>query len=104
MQTELIVYLSDLRYVEIHCPHCSTKVTLDMENPPQPSAHRLTAAETAVQVVEFVPTACPGCREVYDTAIRPSVTYFQRAYHSLLAIPKSVTFRGASSRVVDEKT
>lgn len=84
-QNEIIVSLSDLRFVEIHC-HCGTKVTLDMENP----------SEFSQKQGVFAPKECPGCRMDYDTAIRPAVDAFQRAYHSLLQIPKSVTFRGVS--------
>lgn len=84
---ESIVSLPDLRYVEIHCP-CGTKVTLDMEKPP---------SEFNKTHGNFTPKECPGCCKDYDSAIKPAVDGFQRAYRALLAVPKSVTFRGVSS-------
>jgi hypothetical protein len=92
-QIETIVSLSDIRYVEIHCSNCNTKVTLDMQEP----------SEFSTKYGEFAPKECPGCRKDYDSALRPAVYAFQRAYHSLLAIPKNVTFRGISSREAGAK-
>ncbi len=88
MQSDFIISLADMRYVEIHCPNCTTKVTLDMEKP----------SDFSEKHGFFAPKECPGCRKDYDTAIRPAVDSFQRAYQSLLQMPKSITFRGASSR------
>ena len=88
-QNETIVSLSDLRFVEIHCSHCTTKVTLDMQEP----------SEFSTKQGVFAPKECPGCRKDYDSAIRPAVDAFQRAYRSLLNIPKSITFRGVSGHV-----
>jgi len=85
-QNEIIVSLSDLRFVEIHCSQCTTKVTLDMREP----------SEFSVKQGVFAPKECPGCRKNYDSAIRPAVDDFQRAYHSLSEFPNSVTFRGIS--------
>ena len=87
-QNETIVSLSDLRFVEIHCSHCTTKVTLDMEKP----------SDFSKKEGVFAPKECPGCRESYDTAIKPAVDAFQRAYQSLLEIPDSITFRGVAGR------
>lgn len=87
MQSEFIVSLPDLRYVEIHCSHCSTIVTLDMEE----------LTEFGAKYGVFAPNECPGCRNQYDSAVKPAVDGFQRAYRSLLKLPKSVTFRGMPS-------
>jgi hypothetical protein len=87
-QNETIVFLSDIRFVEIHCAYCSTKVTLDMQEPSEFSQRHDEA---------FAPKECPGCRKNYDSAVRPAVNAFQYAYHTLLEIQKSVTFRGVSS-------
>jgi hypothetical protein len=89
-QTEIIVLLSDIRFVEIHCSHCTTKLTLDMREPSEFSQKNDGA---------FAPKECPGCRKDYDSAVRPAVHAFQRAYQSLLEIPKSITFRGVSGHV-----
>jgi hypothetical protein len=93
MQSDFVISLSDMRYVEIHCEHCRTKVTLDMQD----------VSEFSEKYGAFAPKTCPGCRKDYDTAIMPAVDAFQRAYQSLLQIPKSITFRGVSSRVVGDR-
>jgi hypothetical protein len=93
MQSNFVVSLADMRYVEIHCPICKTKVTLDMQEPP----------EYGKKYGFFTPKICPGCQKDYDTAIRPAVDAFQRAYESLLSIPETVTFRGVSSHEVDDR-
>ena len=92
-QEETIVSLTDIRYVEIHCSNCATKVTLDMEEP----------SEFSKKYGEFTPKMCPGCRRDYDSAVRPAVDAFQRAYRSLIVIPKSVSFRGVSSPEASER-
>ena len=88
MQNDFVISLADMRYVEIHCSHCSTKVTLDMEKP----------SDFSEKHGVFAPKECPGCRKDFDSAIMPAVDGFQRAYKSLLQIPQSVTFRGISFR------
>jgi hypothetical protein len=92
-QKELIVLLSDIRYVEIHCSHCTTKVTLDMQEP----------SEFSKKHGVFTPKLCPGCHSEYDSAVAPAVDGFQRAYRLLIAVPRSVTFRGVSSPEEGEK-
>jgi hypothetical protein len=87
MQSEFVVSLKDLRYVEVHCAHCTTKLTLDMEQPPE--FYKKHGA--------FVPKECPGCRKSYDSAMQHGVDHFLEAYQALLAIPASVTFRGGVS-------
>ena len=85
MQKQIVVSLADLRYVSVHCPRCRTTVTLDMKEPSE-FAKKYDGA--------FVPKECPGCREDYDTAIRPSVGAFQSSYHSLSEIAERVSFSG----------
>jgi len=92
-QNETIVSLSDLRYVEIHC-WCGTKVTLDMEDPP----------EFGKKHGVFAPQQCPGCRTDYDSAIKPAVDSFQRAYSSLIQLRESITFRGLSNPVTAKQS
>jgi len=85
MHKELVVSLADLRYVSISCQNCRTVVTLDMKTPSE-FAQKNDGA--------FAPKQCPGCRQDYDTAIRPSVESFQRSYHSLMEIAGRISFRG----------
>jgi hypothetical protein len=57
MQTDFIVALDDIRYVEIHCSNCTTKVTLDMEKNLQTSAkNRTLSLLRKVPVVEKTTT------------------------------------------------
>jgi NAD-dependent SIR2 family protein deacetylase len=88
MQSDFVISLHDMRYVEIHCSHCSTVVTMDMARREQ-MGDRKDA---------FAPMQCPGCATPYDSKVRPAVDEFKRAYQSLMDLPKSITFRGASSR------
>ena len=84
MYQETVISMADLRYVGIECPHCRTRVILDMK-------------ETAALAVEhgiFAPRICPGCRTPYDSAIQPNIDNLQRAYQSLLEIADSISFRG----------
>ncbi len=93
MQTDFIVSLADIRFVEIHCK-CKTKVTMDMQELP----------ESRKKEGNFAPLICPGCSEQYDSAVAPAVNQFQMAYKSLVnASPESVTFRGVSSRDVSDR-
>ena len=85
MTKQLAISLADLRYVSVHCPHCRTVVTLDMKEPSE-------FAQTHDGA--FCPKQCPGCRDDYDTAIRPSVDAFQKSYHALMEIAERVSFLG----------
>jgi hypothetical protein len=85
MHKELVVSLADLRFVSITCPTCRTVVTLDLKEPSE-FAQKHDGA--------FSPKQCPGCRQDYDTAIRPSIDTFQRAYGSLIKIADRISFRG----------
>lgn len=89
MYKEQVVTFGDLRYVSVKCPNCKTVVTLDMEEPP----------EFGVQHDFFCPKSCPGCRQMYDTAIPRSVDTLQRSYKALSEIADRVTFR---AKAVDE--
>lgn len=83
MQKQLVVSLADLRFVSIECPTCRTLVTMDMKDP-----HELKVKHDA-----FTPKDCPACRNQYDSAIRPGVDAFQRAYAALIGIADRVSFR-----------
>lgn len=84
MHKELVVSIADLRYVCIECPHCRTKVVLDMKEP----------SEVSKKYNFFTPKECPGCRTAYDTAIQPSIDSLQRSYTSLMQIADRISFRG----------
>lgn len=85
MHKQIVVSLYDLRFVSVECPHCKTVVTLDMQEP-QGLARDYANA--------FCPKECPGCQKDYDTAIRPSVDSFQKAYKALVGISDRISFRG----------
>jgi hypothetical protein len=84
IKTQAIISLEDLRYVSIECPLCKTSVTLDMKE---------TLGELPQKYGFFAPKDCPGCKQPYDTAIRPSIDGFRNSYRSLLEIADRVTFR-----------
>jgi hypothetical protein len=85
MHKQIVVSLSDLRFVSVACPLCKTIVTLDMKEP-----HELAQKHDNA----FCPKDCPGCRKQYDSAIRPSIDGFQKAYAALGAIASQVSFQG----------
>jgi hypothetical protein len=83
MHEETVVALGDLQFVCIECPHCKTRVILDMEQKFEFSGG-----------IFFAPETCPGCRKPFDSAIPASLNALQRAY---LAVPKplrpAITFQ-----------
>jgi hypothetical protein len=87
MQSNFVISLADIRYVDIHCAQCPTVVTMDMKDD-KPFNERPGA---------FAPKACPGCQNNYDSAVKGSIDGFKSAYQALLNFPESVTFRGVSS-------
>jgi hypothetical protein len=84
MKTQLVVSLSDLRYVEIECPACHAKVTLDMKR----------KSEFGEKYDFFTPAECPGCTTKYDTAIQGGIDSFRKSYLALTSIADRVSFRG----------
>lgn len=83
MHKELVTSIADLRYVCIECPHCRTKVILDMRE----------KSSFAEKQGIFAPKSCPGCHSPYDSAIQPNVDNLQRAYQSLLELADRISFR-----------
>jgi hypothetical protein len=79
-----LISIADIRYVVIECPHCRTRVTLDLKE-------RSSFAE---KHGIFAPKECPGCRTAYDSAIQPNLDQLQRAYQSLLEIADRIRFHG----------
>lgn len=86
MHKEIVVSLTDLRYVSIECPHCRTKVILDMKE----------RSELSKQHEFFTPKECPGCQKQYDTAIPTSLDGFLKSYESLSGIADRISFRGST--------
>jgi hypothetical protein len=86
MQSNFVISLADIRYVDIHCAQCPTVVTMDMKDD-KPFNERPGA---------FAPKTCPGCQKNYDSAIKTGIDGFKSAYQTLLNVPLSVTFRSAS--------
>jgi hypothetical protein len=87
MKSDVLILLEDIRFVEIHCQHCGTFVTMDMQE--EKSFSNRPGA--------FAPKTCPGCQKDYDSAVKAGVDGFKSAYQTLLNFPSSVTFRGTSS-------
>lgn len=83
MHRELIIHLEDLRYAAIECPHCHTRVILDLKE-------RSAVAE---KYNWFTPKACPGCQVDYDSELRRNLDRLQNLYGPLLAFAQALTFR-----------
>ncbi|HEX4160718.1 MAG TPA: hypothetical protein VHY79_19780 [Rhizomicrobium sp.] len=83
MHKEIVISIPDIRYVAIECPHCRTKVILDMQE----------QVGLAQQYESFAPRKCPGCEAIYDSAIQPSLQKLRDAWRLLMKISDSVTFR-----------
>ena len=74
------------RHVVILCPHCATRVTLDMAEfvpriPPRSDEKRKA----------FTPAHCPACGNGYDTALS-ELNEFQHAYLALAKLKGVVAF------------
>jgi hypothetical protein len=76
MHEETVVALSDLQFVCIECPHCKTRVILDMDRQFEHSGGMF-----------FAPDTCPGCRKPFDSAVPGNLNTLQRAF---LAVPKAL--------------
>lgn len=84
MRSQSVISLADFRFVSIECPHCHTKVVLDMQTP----------SDFARKHGRFAPFKCPGCDAPYDTAVQPNVDALQEAYSRLFAIADRISFIG----------
>jgi hypothetical protein len=49
----------------------------------------------------FSQARCPGCQEMYDTAIPESVNAFQKAYERLSPIAERISFQGTAMEKAD---
>jgi hypothetical protein len=89
MTNETLVTVKDLRYIELECAQCHTKVILDMQNPPQPAKDQ----------GYFSFEKCPACPAEYGGTIRGAINAIQRAFESLLSTaPHLVRFRISDTR------
>lgn len=84
MRKQTVISLSDFRHVSIECPHCHTRVILDMGKP----------SGFATQHGSFSPVKCPGCNADYDSSITPGINALQRAFAGLAAMATHITFIG----------
>lgn len=82
MHRQLVVSLTDLRYISVECKNCGSSITLDMT---RESDHQKQWG--------FAPAACSVCRQNYDTAIK-NINHFRDAYVLLLCVADQVTLQG----------
>ena len=83
MHHQTIVGIQDLRFVTLHCRHCNTRLTIDLEVEREfrdPRAHF------------SAPRECPRCEAAFHAAIPPAIEGLQKVYKALAAIPDIVTF------------
>jgi len=83
MHKQIVVSLSDLRYISVQCPNCDAVLTLDMT---KESAHQ-------DKYGVFFPRVCVACQTTYDSALA-NVGDLRRAFQALAAVADRVTFRG----------
>src|ERR1019366_1995360 len=82
MQKQVVVSLSDLRYVTVLCKSCGGSITMDLA---KESDHQLRFG--------FTPVICSICHVGRDTSIK-YLDQLQMAYKALLGIADVITFRG----------
>jgi hypothetical protein len=73
MHKQIVLSLADIHHVSVGCPHCATKVLLDLRK----------KSEHAEKYGTLLTNQCPGCRKSYDSALGQAVTALQQAYDSL---------------------
>ncbi len=87
MTKEVVVSLSEIRYVSVACGNCTTRVVLDLQD----------KSDHAKKYGLILSGECPGCRRTYDSAMNPGLSELQRAYDSLLPIEGNISFRLAEA-------
>jgi hypothetical protein len=84
MHKQFIFSIKDLRFVTISCTNCKTRVTMDLQI-------ECKSPERA----EFPPpSACPRCRNPFDSAVSPAIESLQGVYRSLAGLASTVSFTG----------
>lgn len=77
MHDRTIVSIRDLRFAALHCRHCNTRVTLDLDAEFEPGTGRTQFA---------VPRECPRCNNPFDSAVPVAVDRLQKAYKALAGL------------------
>jgi uncharacterized protein (UPF0212 family) len=81
MHDQIVISIRDLRLVTIGCPHCNTKVTLDLDMEFQPPRSPFLAL-----------TECPRCGSPFDSAIPGAIQGLYKIYTALAKLRNAVTF------------
>jgi hypothetical protein len=87
MVKELIVSISDLRYISVDCSHCKTKVTVDLGYRPEPQQK----GEIPEEILSL--SQCPTCRTRFDSRVPENITNFRRIYQDLVTNKIEVNFQ-----------
>ena len=83
MHAEFFISLSDLRFVSIRCPHCGTRITLDMAQDDFSVGGRYI----------FGPESCAGCRKPFDSTVAQNINALHAVYKGLpQAVAECITF------------
>ena len=80
MRQEIVLAITDLRYVCVKCPQCTAEVILDLTRE-KDSAGR-----------SFAPVDCSVCHTRFDTVLA-CLNQFQQAYKELAKREDVITFR-----------
>jgi hypothetical protein len=81
MHDDVIVSVSDLRFVTLACRHCNTRVTLDLEAEFEPPRAPFRS-----------PRECPRCGNPFDSAVPGAAELMQRVYKAVAGLGGDVTF------------
>jgi DNA-directed RNA polymerase subunit RPC12/RpoP len=82
MHEQTVVSIKDLRFATLRCPHCRTRVTLDL------------ALSLGYQgrSASLAPDQCPRCGSALHSNVAPGLEHLQKAYALLAKLGNSVTF------------
>jgi transcription elongation factor Elf1 len=81
MHKQPVLSIEDFRYVSIHCVHCNSTLTIDLEG------------EVVGRRAYFAPIACSVCGHDFDSAVQ-NLNLFNQVYKKLGAVKNVLTFSG----------
>jgi hypothetical protein len=90
MVKEIVVPISDLRFMAVECSACRTSVSLDMTyTPPLPEPDRLIPTEAPPPNI----FQCPVCRAMFDSRVGENIKAFRAVYRDLVDHKIQINFR-----------
>lgn len=92
MVKEIVVPISDLRFMSVECSGCHTSVSIDMiyTPPPPPNPERLMPFQQDPEPNIF---QCPVCHAMFDSRVADSIKAFRKIYRDLVDHKIEISFR-----------